>query len=44
MNIARLPLFGVADCSAVSAQRVPDNPVKDQGWEVELCVGTIDIC
>lgn len=49
MNIAKLPLFGVTDCSAVSAQRVRDNnskAAKGQGWDeqLELCGGTTDIC
>ena len=49
MNIAKLPLFGVTDCSAVSAQRAPDNnskAAKVQGWDeqLELRGGTIDIC
>lgn len=49
MNIAKLPLFGVTDCSAVSAQRAPDNnseAAKGQGWDEqqELYGTTIDIC
>lgn len=49
MNMAKLPLFGVTDCSAVSALRAPDNnskAAKGQGWDelLELYGGTIDIC
>jgi len=49
MNIAKLLLFGVTDCSAVSSQRAPDNnskAAKGQGWDeqLELWGGTVDIC
>lgn len=49
MNIARLPLFGVTDCSAVPAGGAPHSnseAAKGQGGDeqLELRVGTADMC